>query len=120
MRIAMRVITAILLSLSVSSWAGAVVTGNKLMEWAPSFKRVTNDSANNKLDYTQAGELRGYITGIQDSLERQRLVCVPSQVNQTQVTMIVIEYLEAHSDQWDEVGLVLVFDSLRRFYSCKQ
>jgi hypothetical protein len=114
----MRIIIALLLSLSVSSWAATAVTGNKLMEWVPSFERVASDSANNNLDYTQAGKLTGYIAGARDSLEKQRLVCVPAQVKEDQVTMIVIEYLEGHSEEWGEPGFVVVFDSLKKLYGC--
>ena len=113
------IIIAVLLSLSVPSWA-AFRTGNTLMELVPGYKKVSGKGAAGATDYMSATDLRSYIAGVHDGLEGFNLFCSSDNTNTRQITHIVILYLENNPEQWSMPANEIITTALIEAFPCSQ
>ena len=111
----MRIIIAVLLSVSIQSWASEAITGNDLMAWAPAFKSVQNQSNDDPANLAQSAEITNYITAVSDKLVSSGAACFPDATTSSQIVTAVIMFLERHPQRWDEDGQVLVTSSLKAY-----
>lgn len=111
----MRIIIAVLLSVSVSSWANEPVTGNDLMELASAFKSVQNESSQDPESLAKSSEITDYVISISDPLVSAGTVCFPENTTSGQIVTAFIMFLERHPKRWNEDGEVLVTSSLKAY-----
>jgi hypothetical protein len=86
--------------------------GNELMKWAVEHEKdqiTTTDSA------YQAGRFLGYVTGVWEMSS----VFSPPNVTNGQLCAVVIKYLRAHPEKWNEPGSSIVIDAIREAWPQK-
>jgi hypothetical protein len=111
----MRIIIAVLFSISVPSWASEPITGNDLMEWVPAFKSVQSLSPEDPVSLAKSSEMTDYVLGVSDKLVSAGAVCFPADTTSSQIVTAFIMFLERHPQRWNEDGEVLVTSSLKAY-----
>ena len=111
----MRIIIAMLLGMSLLSWAGEPMTGNDLMKMVPAYKRMQSQASKDPVDLSDSSELTGYVLGLYDKLDAAGATCLPADTTSSQIVTAFIMFLERHPQRWNEDGEVLVTSSLKAF-----
>jgi len=107
------ILTAIFLGLfSNTLFAGNFQNGNFVYQGLTAWKTPGVGS----LD---AGIAYGYVIGVSDALDGA-IICLPSNVNQGQITDIVYNYLKDNPQIRQKDGSYLVALALKQFFPCKK
>ena len=85
-------------------------TGTSLMQGWREHQKVMQSQATQK-DYLAASRFIGYVTGVVDAQADN--LRTPVGATKDQICAIVGKYLEAHPEEWDQVGSDLVVKALR-------
>lgn len=109
-------LVSILLSLSAATSSAEFYDGNKIMEWIR--------DAESESSYFSRGLLSGYVAGVVDSnlefLRKEKLVCMPQNVNMGQLRAVTIKYFKSNPEKWALPGDVLVVYALQSAFPCKK
>jgi hypothetical protein len=102
--------------------AGAVdvqavsMTGEHLNDNCQDFLRLRK---NQEYDPGKAFMCLGFIQGVADELEAEKLVCTPA-VTVATIADIVAQYLDNHPEQRQYWGRIVVLQALRAAYPCQK
>ncbi len=84
------------------------VDGNQLHTWANVSQRFVYGRQVDGYVVASQSFFRGYIDGVVDALGQSHLICLPDGVQQSRLEAIIMKYLDAHPERWDEPAAVLV------------
>lgn len=87
--------------------AASAATGNDLVKWMPGYESRASD--------WNGGMLLGYVSGVAE-LAQGILYCAPDGVTLGQNTAIVIKYLKANPEQWNDQAPALIVRALQKVY----
>ena len=105
----------LLASSQVAIANGFFTTGSNLHQWYQAYQRISADNGT-PADYSSASGLTGYVTGVADASND---LCMASNVNGGQTVAVVGVYLEAHPEEWNQGGAVIVRRALLKAFPCK-
>lgn len=113
----MRIILALLLSLSVPSQA-AIYSGKALMELVPGYNRVSGQGSAGATDYMAAAELKSYVAGVFDATQGLAIYCSPQNTSEGQVSKVVALYLDSHPEQLSLPASDIILQALKEAFPC--
>jgi hypothetical protein len=106
----------------VVSWASpavAQVTGNKLLEYAVSVRKVEAGRASGT-DWQDATYFLGFSLGVANTLNIiDPLVCLPKDSNAGQYQRVLLQYLEANPAELHRGGTTLAIAAFRKAFPCQ-
>lgn len=108
-------------ALAWTEWVGAQgVTGNTLLQYAASVKKVAAGTASN-LDYLFAAYVQGFAFGTALALhEVDPAVCLPGGSDTGQYVRVIVQYLESNPMELHKEATSLAIAACRKAFPCRE
>ena len=108
----------ILLQILCISVSAQFYNGHAMLPKMREFQKMTRGESN--ASQIEAAEFAGYVLAVFDALSAgDNLICSHSGVTQLQVTMIAINYINAHPKRWNEPACYIITAAFLEAFECK-
>lgn len=114
----LKVVAALVLSLSAFSANAEFYDGNKLMEWFAARDRIAQNRIQNT-DYQESAYVHGYVVAIADSFQGVTL-CFPENATAKQLLAVVQKHMNSNPEKWNFPASTLVYEALIKAYPCSR
>lgn len=113
------IVTSLVLAAILASSLSAPASfrrGNDLVKYMREYEKADRDEKT--ADFTHAADYVAFVIGVSDSLD-EKSFCLPEGSTVGQVCAVVAKYLNAHPEEWEKPGYILVAKALKQAFPCK-
>ncbi|WEF34893.1 Rap1a/Tai family immunity protein [Pseudoduganella chitinolytica] len=96
-----------------------IVTGNQLQQWVAGHDRADAPGATPS-DLLLSRSAMHYITGVAESYDNARVVCLTDGVTVGQLVAVVAKHLKQYPEDWNNSANLLVLTALNNAFPCKK
>lgn len=113
-----KLLFATVMIFSIQFASAQFLDGNDLVKLMRDYEKA--ERSEKPVEFMNATEFRGFVLGVHDALEAEKVLCSNDRTTKRQVGLIVVKYMNANPEQWSNSAFSLVSTALISAFPCKK